>query len=69
MIFNPCGNRASRAQAHAAAGLIVLGLLALGAVVVIATAQGVIDQTAEISDSVNAASLAVDRSISIRPPG
>ena len=38
-----------------AAGLVVLGLLALMTVVAVATAQGVIDQTAEIGDSVDAA--------------
>ena len=42
-------------KSTAAAGLIVLGLLALGIVVGVATARGITDQTDEIGASVNAA--------------
>jgi predicted PurR-regulated permease PerM len=43
-----------------AAGLVVLGLLAIGTVVVVATAKGVIDQTDDIGASVDAA---IDRAV------
>ena len=57
VIFRPLVGKLMRhgLKPSLAAGVVVLGLLAAGAVVVVATAQGVIDQTAEISDSVNAA--------------
>ena len=57
MIFRPWSGSSARhgLKPSLAAGVVVLGLLAVGAVVVIATAQGVIDQTAEIGDSVDAA--------------
>ncbi len=57
VIFRPLVGKLARhgLKPSLAAGVVVLGLLAVGAVVVVATAQGVIDQTAEIGDSVNAA--------------
>ena len=44
-----------RVKPTLAAGLIVLGLLALMTAVVVATVRGVTDQTDEIGDSVDAA--------------
>ena len=57
VIFRPLVGKLVRhgLKPSLAAGVVVLGLLAAGAVVVVATAQGIIDQTAEIGDSVNAA--------------
>ena len=57
VIFRPLVGKLARhgLKPSLAAGVVVLGLLAVGAVVVVATAQGVIDQTAEIGDSVDAA--------------
>ena len=49
VVFRPLVGKLGRhgLKPSLAAGVVVLGLLAVGAVVVIATAQGVIDQTAD----------------------
>ena len=57
IIFKPLVGKLVRhkLKPSLAAGLIVLGLLALGTLVVVATAKGVIDQRDDISASVDAA--------------
>jgi putative heme transporter len=57
VVFTPAARGLERhgVRPSLAAGLVVLGLLALMVVVAVAVVRGVTDQTAEIGDSVNAA--------------
>jgi putative heme transporter len=69
MIFKPLVGRlvGHRFKPSLAAGLIVLGLLLVGTVAVVATVRGVVDQTDEISASVNAAIDTASGDLSIDP--
>ncbi len=72
VVFKPLVGKLERRKLKPtlAAGLVVLGLLALMTVVVVATARGVIEQRDEISASVDAAlDNAARSSASIRPRG
>jgi putative heme transporter len=69
VIFKPLVGRlvGHRFKPSLAAGLIVLGLLLVGTVAVVATVRGVVDQTDEISASVNAAIDSASGDLSIDP--
>ena len=57
VVFKPVATALTRRRLRPslAAGVVVLGLLALGTVVVVATAKGVVDQLDQIGSSVDAA--------------
>jgi putative heme transporter len=67
VVFRPVVERLERRKLKSsyAAGLVVIGLLALMTVVVVATVRGVVDQTDQISASVNAAITEVSDSLDV----
>lgn len=69
VVFKPVSARLTRRRLRptAAAGLVVLGLLALATLVVVGTAQGVVGQLDRIGDSVDAAAAEADASLGLDP--
>lgn len=69
VIFKPLAARLTRHRVKptAAAGLVVLGLLALVTVVLVGTAQGVVGQVDQIGASVDAAVAEADTSLGLDP--